>query len=125
MHLASTQARSFSLTLKAAAGTGFADQIASRHRVFHRLFGAGIGERDQAVAGLRHEGVEIDDRGHRRADLLGGLGDHETRGRMADQHDILKVFPFHQIDHVADMGRQVDVLAQQMRAIADAGQGSA
>jgi hypothetical protein len=41
---------------------------------------------------------------------------------MRDQADVLQVFPFEQVDDVGDVGVEDDVLAQQVRAVAIAGQ---
>src|ERR1700735_2502248 len=41
---------------------------------------------------------------------------------MRHEADVLEVFPIHQIDDVGDLGVEIDVFAQKMRAVAVAGQ---
>ena len=42
---------------------------------------------------------------------------------MDDETNVLKVLPFDDVDDVRDMGVEIDVLAQQMRAFAKPSKG--
>jgi hypothetical protein len=116
----STQARSASLTWK------------SRQRRHAELllidrrpdgFGdARIALLEDAVAIVRQEGVEIDDRGDRRTYLLQGARNRVAGVGVATQDDIGQPLPFDDVDDVGNVGRQLDLLVEQVRALAESGQ---
>ena len=104
------------------AGGALAAGLAARHRLLHCLAAELRREVGAFLAVLRLERVEPDDRGDAVVDLF-----ERARGRpaavgMRDEADILQVFPVHQIDDVGDVGVEDDVLAEQMRAVAIAGE---
>ena len=120
--LESTQARSFSLTWNACRLRRRPPGLALGDRGLQRLAAELRGEVDAALAVLRLERVEPDDRGDAVADLLERAGARPAAIGMHHEADVLQVLPFEQVDDVGDVGVEDRILAQQVRAVAEAGQ---
>ena len=109
VHMASTQARSFSLTRNTAAGTGLS--VSSPFCV-----AAAIASRTGCEAPIReprpvvgHEGVEEHDRGDRRLRLLGHAGHNHAAIGVADQHNAAETLPLDHVDDVGDVSCEIHV----------------
>ncbi len=75
-----------------------------------------------ALAVFRLECVEPDDGRDAVADLLERARARPAAIGMHHQAHVLEVFPFEDVDDIGDVGVEVDVLAHEMRALADARQ---
>jgi len=75
----------------------------------------------RGVAVRRHEGIEEHDRADRIAHLLGDARDDHAAIGVADQHDVVEVLPFDHVDDVGNVGREIDLAADQVRALAEPG----
>ena len=88
-----------------------------------KRFAAELGGKvEPALAVLRFERVEPDDRGDAVSDLLQRAGARPPAVGVHDQADVLEVLPFEHVDEVGDVGVEIDVLAHEVRALADAGE---
>src|SRR5271156_1556995 len=72
---------------------------------------------------LRHEGVEIDERGNFLRHAVGDAADHHAAIGMADQNDIGQIRVVDNADHISNMRVEIDLTAEEVLACADAGQG--
>ena len=54
--------------------------------------------------------------------MFSDTGDDHAAIRMAHEDDLIEIFPFDLVDDVADVCRQVNLVVQEMRALAETGQ---
>src|SRR5262249_46492475 len=82
--------------------------------------------RQQAQTGLsilRHEGVEIDERGNFIRHAVGYATDHHAAIGIADENDIRQIRVVDTADHILNMWVEIDLPAEEVLAGADTGQG--
>ena len=82
-----------------------------------------VGEVDRLLTVLRFIGIEPDYRRNAIADLLKSARAHPASIGMYHQANIVEILPFDNVDDVGDMGVEIYVLVQQMRTLAEPGQG--
>src|SRR5215813_11132732 len=80
------------------------------------------GEIESALAVFRLECVEPHNRGNAIEHLLDGARAGPTAIGMDDQTNVVEVFPFDHVDDVGDVSDEDDILAHEVRALADAGE---
>ena len=80
-------------------------------------------EVEQALAVLRHEGIEIDELGDPLRHLLGNARDHHAARAVADEDHAIEVLVLQDVDDVLDMGGQGNLRPGEVGAFAEAGQG--
>jgi hypothetical protein len=71
---------------------------------------------------LGQEGVEIDDVADPRRKAVGDTGDHHAAVGMADQDEVAERLALDGAADVLDVGGEVDVAAEQMAPLAEAGE---
>src|SRR6516164_10950177 len=77
---------------------------------------------EQGLSVLRHEGVEIDERGNFLRHAIGDAADYHTAIGMADQNDLGQILVLDNADHVLNMCVEIDLTAKEVLARADTGQ---
>lgn len=82
-----------------------------------------VGEVDRLLTVLRFIGIEPDYRRNAIADLLKSARAHPASIGMYHQANVVEILPFDDVDDVGDMGVEIYVLVQQMRTLAEPGQG--
>jgi len=82
-----------------------------------------VGEVDRLLTVLRFIGIEPDYRRNAIADLLKSARPHPASIGMYHQANVVEILPFDNVDDVGDMGVEIYVLVQQMRTLAEPGQG--
>lgn len=82
-----------------------------------------VGEVDRLLTVLRFIGIEPDYRRNAIADLLKSARAHPASIGMYHQANVVEILPFDNVDDVGDMGVEIYVLVQQMRTLAEPGQG--
>ena len=78
---------------------------------------------EQGLSVLRHEGVEIDERGNFLRHAVGYATDHHAAIGIADQNDIGQIRVVDNADHILNMRVEIDLTAEEVLACADTGQG--
>jgi len=82
-----------------------------------------VGEVDRLLTVLRFISIEPDYRRNAIADLLKSARAHPASIGMYHQANVVEILPFDNVDDVGDMGVEIYVLVQQMRTLAEPGQG--
>jgi hypothetical protein len=75
---------------------------------------------DHRLSGLGKERIEHHERRYRFFQLLGDAGNHHAAIGVSDQHHVIQRLPLHFIDDIENVGVEVDVGCQQMRALGQA-----
>ena len=73
------------------------------------------------VAVVRQKGVEENDRAYGGRYFFSDAGNDETAVGVPAQHDVGQPLPFHHIDDVGDVGGDIDLRTEKMRAFAESG----
>src|SRR5216683_4759131 len=76
----------------------------------------------QGLSVLRHEGVEIDERGNLLRHAVGYATDHHAAIGIADENDIGQILLVDNADHVLNMRVEIDLTVEEVLALADTGQ---
>ena len=119
MVLESTQALVLLVDVERLRPSAPAAGLALGDGVLQRLAAELGGEIDAALAVLRLERIDPDDRRHTVADLLERARAWPAAIGMHREADVLEVFPFEQVGDVGDVGVEHHLLAQEMRAVGD------
>jgi hypothetical protein len=77
----------------------------------------------QALAVLRHEGVEVDEPSNARRHAIGNAGGDHAAVAVTHEHDVGKILALDHAQHVGDVRVQGDGAARLVRALAEAGVG--
>ena len=80
-------------------------------------------EIQQRLAVLRNEGVEIDQLRDAIAGAIGDAGRDHAAIAVAEQHDVAQILELDDVDHILDMGVEIDRRIHQMHALAKSGVG--
>ena len=93
--------------------------VHARHRGKRTL---GRQQAEQGLSVLRHEGVEIDERGNFLRHAVGDAGDHHAAIGIADKNDIGQICVVDNTNHVLNMRVEIDLTAEEVLARSDTGQ---
>ena len=77
---------------------------------------------EQGLSVLRHEGVEIDERGNFLRHAVSDAADHHAAIGMADENDIGQICVVDNANHVLNMRVEIDLTAEEVLSGADTGQ---
>jgi hypothetical protein len=86
----------------------------SQARFFTPIFWHGV---HQALVGLGHKRIQINQCVHAAAQSLGHASDHHAAITVATQNDVFQFFGLDEADHVLHMGHQIDLWGEQVGTI--------